>query len=87
MEWLIQGAVGIGVGAILAFLGVGFLLRKNNNRKTDEVNKKADLVIQEARLTAKRMVDDAETNAEKIQSKAEFLFYNYHVFSVNYKEL
>ena len=71
MEWLIQGAVGIGIGAILAFLGVGFLLRKNNNRKTDEVNKKADLVIQEARLTAKRMVDDAETNAEKIQSKAE----------------
>nr|XP_061800912.1 ribonuclease Y-like [Nerophis lumbriciformis] len=71
MEWLIQGAVGIGVGAILAFLGVGFLLRKNNNRKTEEVNKKADLVIQEARLTAKRMVDDAETNAEKIQSKAE----------------
>ena len=63
--------MGIGVGTILAFVGVGLMLRRNNQKKTEEVNKKADLVIQEARLTAKRMVDEAETNAEKIQSKAE----------------
>ena len=71
MEWLLQGALGIGIGTLLAFLGVGLLLRKNNRKQTEEVNKKADLVIQEARLTAKRMVDEAETNAEKTVAKAE----------------
>ncbi|MCB0685335.1 MAG: ribonuclease Y [Saprospiraceae bacterium] len=71
MEWLIQGAIGIIIGAILAFLFVGYLLRKSSQRKTEEANKQADLVIQEARLTAKRMIDEAETNAEKIVSKAE----------------
>ena len=35
------------------------------------MNAKADLAIQEARLTAKRLVDDAEVNAEKLISKAE----------------
>jgi ribonucrease Y len=71
MEWLIQGAVGIVIGAILAFLAVGYALKRAYQRKTDEANKQADLVIQEARLTAKRMVDEAETNAEKIIAKAE----------------
>ncbi|NND31225.1 MAG: ribonuclease Y [Saprospiraceae bacterium] len=71
MEWLINGALGIVIGAILGFISVGYALRRNQNRKTDEINKKADLVIQEARLTAKRMVDEAETSAEKIIAKAE----------------
>lgn len=71
MEWLVQGAIGIIAGAILAFLGVGYTLKRTNQRKTEEANKKADLVIQEARLTAKRMVDESETNAEKIIAKAE----------------
>ncbi|MCB0668249.1 MAG: ribonuclease Y [Saprospiraceae bacterium] len=71
MEWLIQGIVGLIVGAVLAFLGVGLALRKSQQRKTEEANKQADLVIQEARLTAKRMIDEAETNADKIVSKAE----------------
>lgn len=71
MEWLIQGVVGLIVGAVLAFLGVGLALRRSHQRKTEEANKQADLVIQEARLTAKRMIDEAETNAEKIISKAE----------------
>ncbi len=71
MEWLLQGALGIGIGTILAFIAVGLLLRRNNQKQTEEVNKKADLVIQEARLTAKRMVDEAETNAEKMVAKAE----------------
>ncbi len=71
MEWLIQGAIGIVIGAILAFLAIGYALKRAYQRKTDEANKQADLVIQEARLTAKRMVDEAETNAEKIIAKAE----------------
>ncbi len=47
------------------------MFRRSNQKKIEEINKKADLVVQEARLTAKRMVDEAETKAEKIVSKAE----------------
>jgi len=68
---LISGAIGIVVGAVLGFLGIGYSLKKSNQRKNEETNKKSDLVVQEARLTAKRMVDEAETNAEKIIAKAE----------------
>ncbi len=71
MEWIIQGLVGMLVGAVLAFVAVGLILRRNNQKKIEEINKKADMVVQEARLTAKRMVDEAETNSEKIVAKAE----------------
>lgn len=58
---------GLVVGAIIGFI----VIRKANSTKTDEINKKADLVIQEARLTAKRMTDEAETKAEKVVSQAQ----------------
>ena len=35
------------------------------------MNSKADLVVQEARVTAKRLVSEAETKADKLVSKAE----------------
>lgn len=61
---LVAGAL---IGVILAFI----LTKRNSQAKTDELNKEADLVIQEARLTAKRMVDEAETKADKILSQTE----------------
>lgn len=56
--------------------GIGFFLmrmfaKKQGDRHVTEMNAKADLVIQEARLTAKRLVDEAETSADKLISKAE----------------
>lgn len=71
MELLLNGVIGLVIGGVLGLIGVGFFVRRNQQQKTEEVNKKADLVIQEARLTAKRMVDEAETKAEKVISKAE----------------
>ncbi|MDH3243120.1 MAG: ribonuclease Y [Saprospiraceae bacterium] len=71
MEWLLNGAIGIVGGVILGFLTVGLMFRRSNQKKIEEINKKSDLVVQEARLTAKRMVDEAETKAEKIVSKAD----------------
>ncbi len=71
MDLLLNGVIGLVAGAVLGLIGVGLFLRRNHQQKTDETNKKADLVIQEARLTAKRMIDEAETKAEKIISKAE----------------
>jgi len=63
--------IGVVAGAVVGFLITFFLIRKTQENKTREVNSKADLVIQEARLTAKKMVDEAENKAEKIVSKAE----------------
>lgn len=69
----------IGIGLIIGLLigvGVGFfivqaILKKSGASKTEEMNRKADLVVQEARLSAKRIVDEAETKADKLLSKAE----------------
>ena len=71
MDWIIQGIVGLVLGGFLGFLAVGLIIRRTNKRKAEEINKKADLAIQESRLTAKRIVDEAEMKAEKIVSKAD----------------
>ncbi len=71
MEWLLNGGIGLILGAILGLLGMGLISKRKDQKRNDETNKKADLVIQEARLTAKRMVDEAEMNAEKVLAKAE----------------
>lgn len=68
MEMSIIGLVG---GAVVGFLIAFVLTRRSTKGKIEEINQKADLVIQEARLTAKRMTDEAETKADKIVSKAE----------------
>jgi ribonuclease Y len=65
---IIIGVVG---GLVVGFIIGYFLLSRTNQGKIDEINKKADLVIQEARLTAKRMTDEAETKADKKLSHAD----------------
>ena len=62
---------GLITGAILGFLIVNALIRKSNQAKIEEVNKKADLTLKEAELTAKRRIDEADNKAEKIISRAE----------------
>ncbi len=62
---------GLIAGAILAFFAIGAMLRKNNQSKVEEINKKADLTLKEARLTAKRIEDEAESKANKLVSKSE----------------
>ena len=66
MEIGIGLIAGIAIGAILAFLLVGYFVKRSASSRIKEINKKSDLEIQEARLTAKRMIDEAETKAEKI---------------------
>jgi len=63
--------IGLVVGGIIGFIIAYLIVKKGNEGKIDEINKEADLVVQEARLTAKRLVDEAETNADKIKSKTE----------------
>ncbi|MDX1683830.1 MAG: ribonuclease Y [Saprospiraceae bacterium] len=59
---IIAAVAGLVVGFVVGFL----LIRRNNQGKIEEINKKADLVIKEARLTAKRITDEAENKADKI---------------------
>jgi len=69
---ILMGLLGGGVvGAIIAFLVVKSFITKANQGKIDEMNKKADLMLQEARLTAKRTQDEAKLKADKVVSRAE----------------
>jgi ribonuclease Y len=71
MEIGIGLLAGVVIGAILGFLGVGYFVRKSHSSRIDEMNKKADLTIQEAKLTAQRIITESETKAEKILAKAD----------------
>lgn len=63
--------IGLAVGAIIAYLLTGSVIKRANQKTIEESNRQADLAIQEARLTAKRTEDEAAIKAEKIVSKAE----------------
>ena len=65
--------IGIGlVGGLIVGAIIGFLvMRAANQSKVKEVNKMADLTLQEAKLNSKRIEDEAQVKADRIVSKAE----------------
>jgi ribonucrease Y len=71
MTTIIGAIIGLVIGAVVAYLGVNAWLKKLNQDKVDDANRKADLTVQEARLTAKRLTEDAESKASNILDKAE----------------
>jgi len=71
MDPIITGIIGLIVGAITAFFGGKVVIEKANQSKIEEVNKKADLTLEEARISSKRIMDDAQFKADKIIGKAE----------------
>ncbi len=71
MELGLSAVLGIAVGLIIGYLIANYFVRKLHKAKIDEINQKADLTLKEAKLTAKRLVGDAESKADKIVSKAE----------------
>ncbi len=62
---------GVIAGAIIGFLIVQGMIKKSNQAKTEENNRKADLILQEAHLAAKRVTEDANSKADRVISKAE----------------
>ncbi len=64
---IIAAAVGLLIGAG----GLGLIKGNISKGKTEELNRKADLMLQEAKLTAKKITDEAESKADKMFSKAE----------------
>lgn len=71
MEAIIGIILGLVIGAVVAYFLVGQALKKRQQSQLEESNRQADLTIQEARLTAKRLEDEAAVKAEKLVSKAE----------------
>ena len=71
MEITIGLGLGIVAGLILGFIVARLFVQRANKSALEESNRKSDLVIQEARITAKRITDEAETKAEKAVSQAE----------------
>ncbi len=59
------------IGLAVGFAITTILNRTANRKRIEENNRQADLIVQEARLTAKRLTDEAEMNAEKAISKSE----------------
>ncbi len=64
---IIIAVIGLAVGFAVSTI----LNRTANRKRIEENNRQADLIVQEARLTAKRVTDEAEMNAEKAISKSE----------------
>jgi ribonucrease Y len=63
--------IGLLVGAVLGYFAIQAYIKKLNEAKIEDMNRKADMVVQEARMTAKRLTDEAEFKAEKLTTNAE----------------
>ncbi|HOY08117.1 MAG TPA: ribonuclease Y [Saprospiraceae bacterium] len=68
---IISILIGLAIGGVVAWLVASATIKKGNQKSIEEQNRQADLIIQEARLTAKRVEDEASVKAEKLVSKAE----------------
>lgn len=55
----------------MAYFLASHFFKRANQKAAEEGNRQADLIIQEARLSAKRITDEAAVKAEKIVSRAE----------------
>lgn len=71
MDIGLSAILGVVVGALVGLLLILIILKKLRKNAVEEMNRKADLVIQEARTTAQRLVDEAESKSEKIVVNAE----------------
>ncbi len=71
MEIGIGIVIGIAAGAIIGFIITNILIRRTKKGAIEESNRKSDLVIQEARLTAQRMVDEATSKSDKILAQSD----------------
>jgi len=63
--------IGVVVGLIVGFIISNLTVKKAGQSKIEEANKKADLTLKEAEITATRKLDEANSKADKILSKAE----------------
>lgn len=70
MEWIV-GLIGLLAGAGGSYVMLTNLNKKTQQKLIQDSNQKSDLILEQAKIAAKRITDEAEINAEKILSKAE----------------
>lgn len=63
--------VGLVVGGVVAYLGVQAWLKNINKSKLEDAGKQAELLLQSARLDAKKLADEASIKASKLIDNAE----------------
>jgi ribonucrease Y len=68
---IVSIVIGVAAGAVIAYLLASTTMKKANSQVGEEVNRKADQIIAEARLAAERVTNEAALKAEKIVDKAE----------------
>lgn len=65
--------IGLVIGGVVAYLIASLTAKKANNKAAEEGGRQADMIIQEARLSAKRLTDEASVEVEKAKLKAQEL--------------
>ena len=58
--------IGLVIGGIAAYIIASLTIKKGSSKAVEEANKQADLVIKEARMSAKRLEEEASVKADKI---------------------
>ncbi|MDX1476224.1 MAG: ribonuclease Y [Saprospiraceae bacterium] len=71
MDLGVNAFIGLGIGALIGFLIAFVVVRRVRKSSIEESNKKADLAIQEARITAQRLITEAEAKVDKMKVQAE----------------
>jgi len=71
MEIGIGLIIGLIVGALIGFLVVQSMIKKKHQAESEELNRKADLLIQEARASAKRVEEEAQQKSRRILQQTE----------------
>ncbi len=71
MEIVLGAVGGLVIGLIIGYFLLKSVMEKSLKSKMDEADKKADLAIEEARLTAQKRLDEAEIKAQNMVSKAQ----------------
>lgn len=67
---IISILIGLVVGTLVSFLILNVITKQLNKKKIEELNRKADLTLKEAKLSADRIVGDAEQKANTMVEKA-----------------
>jgi ribonuclease Y len=63
--------IGLAIGAVVAYLIASLTIKKGSSKAAEEATRQADLILQEARLSAKRTEDESSLKAEKVLARAE----------------
>lgn len=71
MEWILPLMAGLAGGGGVVYLILSKLNKSTQTKLIEESNQKSDLILEQAKIAAKRITDEAEVNSEKILSKAE----------------